>query len=60
MIRNVKKGKWILHDCGKGTCPFCDNTQERVWDYSENGSYSVIIRYCGNCGSFLPEIKKGK
>ena len=40
-----KKGKWILHKDGSGTCDQCSIKQIAVWDYDG------WQNFCGHCGS---------
>lgn len=44
-----KKGKWILHKDGSGTCDQCRFTQIAVWDYDG------WQNFCGHCGAKMEE-----
>ena len=41
----AKRGRWILHDNGSGTCDQCRFTQKNVWDDDNQQNY------CGVCGT---------
>lgn len=42
-----KRGKWVLHKDGSGTCTRCNTTQMHVWDMEG------FQNYCGHCGASM-------
>lgn len=44
-VVEVKRGEWMLHPDGSGTCSCCNRTQKSVWDYDN------AQNFCGHCGA---------
>ena len=44
-VAPVRRGKWILHSNGSGTCDQCHFTQCSVWDFDN------WQNFCGHCGA---------
>ena len=44
-VVEVKRGEWMLHPDGSGTCSCCNRTQKSVWDYDS------AQNFCGHCGA---------
>lgn len=51
-VVEVKRGEWMLHPNGSGTCSCCNRTQKAVWDYDN------AQNFCGHCGADMRGDKK--
>lgn len=51
-VVEVKRGEWMLHPDGSGTCSCCNRTQKSVWDYDN------AQNFCGHCGADMRGDKK--
>lgn len=41
----IKRGRWIFHDDGSGTCDQCRTRQLHIWDFDHSQNF------CGHCGA---------
>lgn len=51
-VVEVKRGEWMLHPDGSGTCSCCNRIQKAVWDYDN------AQNFCGHCGADMRGDKK--